>query len=191
VHSDEQQSALALQVLPAVLHDVFSAAHVPPEQLPLQHSPSAAQFVPSDTHVDALQEPLTQLTLQQSGPALHDAPPDRQAATVVQRLVVLSHVPEQQSLPLAHVVPAPWHPGAPPVPGALPVPGAPPLPAVPPDVPPATELSEPPAPASFEPPTPALPPFGPVAGESPELPHAVRKSSAAALTANKQAFPSE
>jgi hypothetical protein len=32
------------------------------------------QFPPSEMHADALQAPLTQLTLQQSGPELHDAP---------------------------------------------------------------------------------------------------------------------
>lgn len=83
VHSFEQQSALPLQTLPAVLHEVFNAAQVPVEQRPPQHSPSVAQLPPSETHADALQAPLTQLTLQQSGPALQDEPAARQTATVV------------------------------------------------------------------------------------------------------------
>jgi hypothetical protein len=84
-HSFEQQSAFALQALPAVLHDVFKAAQVPDEQRPPQHSPSAAQFPPSETHADELQAPLRQLTVQQSGPELQDEPAARQTATVVHR----------------------------------------------------------------------------------------------------------
>jgi hypothetical protein len=33
----EQQSPLPEQVFPSVLHDVLSAAHMPPEHAPLQH----------------------------------------------------------------------------------------------------------------------------------------------------------
>jgi hypothetical protein len=145
-HSDAQQSPFTLHALPAVLHAVFSGVHVPDVQRPPQHSPSAVQFPPSEMHADALQAPLTQLTLQQSGPALHDAPEGRHTATVVHTCVVPSHVPEQQSPESVHAVPAPRHPGKPPpppVPVALPVPEAPPVPDVAPvDEPPfETELS--------------------------------------------------
>ena len=46
----EQQSLLPPHVLPDVLHDGFSGAHVPPEQTPPQHSPSALHALLSDVH---------------------------------------------------------------------------------------------------------------------------------------------
>ena len=112
-HNEEQQSLFARHALPAVLHASFSGAQVPPEQTPPQHSPSVAHFPRSEMHAEALQEPFTQLTLQQSGPELHDEPAGRQAPTVVQRCVVPSHVPEQQSLELAQRLPAPRQPEEP------------------------------------------------------------------------------
>ena len=113
---------------------MFKAEQVPDEQRPPQHSPSAAQFPPSETHADALQAPLTQLTLQQSGPELQDEPASRQTATVVHTWVVASHVPEQQSPELVHVVPAPKQPGGPdpPEPETPAPPDAPPFPDAPP-----------------------------------------------------------
>jgi hypothetical protein len=44
----EQQAALDVQVLPMVLHFVFSAVHLPPPHVRLQHCPFAVQARPSD-----------------------------------------------------------------------------------------------------------------------------------------------
>jgi len=156
---------------------------------PPQHAPSPLQFPPSETHADALHAPATQLNVQQSGPELQAEPAGWQTETVVQKCVVPSQVPEQQSAESVHAVPAPRQPGEPPpppVPGVLPVPDDPPLPdEAPVDVPPVeTELSP------AEPPAPELPPLPGTAPESPELPHATPTSGAAmpAPNTNHQAF---
>jgi hypothetical protein len=39
LQSLEQQSALAVHALPEVRHEPLSGSHLPPEQLPPQHSP--------------------------------------------------------------------------------------------------------------------------------------------------------
>ena len=47
--SCEQQSPSALQGFPVVLQEVFSAAHLPPVQVPPQQSALALQAFPSGT----------------------------------------------------------------------------------------------------------------------------------------------
>lgn len=57
----EQQSPLTLQLLPAVLHDVLRAAHLPPVHVPLQHAASDEQVAPSEVHAAVAHFPPTQL----------------------------------------------------------------------------------------------------------------------------------
>jgi hypothetical protein len=70
----EQQSVFAAHGLPSVLHVALSGAHVPPEQLPPQHSALPLHAAPSAVHCCAEHLPLMQLTVQQSVFAMHDAP---------------------------------------------------------------------------------------------------------------------
>jgi hypothetical protein len=204
-HNDEQQSPFALHAFPAVLHLSFSGTQLPPEQTAPQHSPSVVHFPLSETHAEALQELLTQLTLQQSGPDLHDEPAGLQAPKVVQRCVVPSHAPAQQSLELAQGLPAPRQPGEP-LPPSRPVellPAVAPVPVVPlPDDPPEPEpFPLPPLetePSALEPPEtePSTPPCVPAAPPCPippvpellELLHAVPQSKAAAVAVTQQIF---
>jgi len=179
VHNPEQQSPLALQVLPAVLHEVLSGAQVPPEQAPPQHSPSEVQAFPSEMHAEALHDPFTQLNVQQSGPAEHVAPAAWQPVMAVQRCVLASQLPEQQSPAAVHDVPAGKHPGKPP-------PAPPVLPPVP--VPEASLPDDPDTEASPEAPLVPPPPFGPPAGTSPELPHATQYSTPQAANADHKSF---
>jgi hypothetical protein len=74
VQRPEQQSSLFPQVLPAVLHPVFSATQEPLTQLLLQHCAAPVQVAPSETQALAEHAPFTQLTLQQSPGAAQDVP---------------------------------------------------------------------------------------------------------------------
>jgi hypothetical protein len=100
VQRPEQQSVLFPQVLPAVLHPVFSAAHDPFTQLLLQHWALPVQVAPSETQAFAEQAPFTQLTLQQSPGAAHDVPAGLHLPMfAVQVSVDGSQMLEQQAAP--------------------------------------------------------------------------------------------
>jgi hypothetical protein len=71
--------AAAVQGLPTVALDALSAAHFPPTQLSLQHSPFDPQTPVSAVHAGKLHTPPTQSLLQQSASDTHAALRPRQA----------------------------------------------------------------------------------------------------------------
>jgi hypothetical protein len=70
--------AADVQGLPTVAFDELSAAHLPPTQLSLQHSPFDPQAPVSAVHAGKLHIPPTQSLLQQSASATHAALRPRQ-----------------------------------------------------------------------------------------------------------------
>jgi hypothetical protein len=102
----EQQSPLTLQVLPAVLHDVLRAAHLPPVHVPLQHAAPDEQVAPSDVHAAVAHLPPTQLRLQHCVAAVQVAPAEAQAPVLAAHVRVLpSQSCEQQSAPVLQTAP--------------------------------------------------------------------------------------
>jgi hypothetical protein len=102
----EQQSELALHALPEVRHEPLSGSHLPPEQLPPQHSPWLAQAPLSETQVFPSHTPLLQANEQQSVGALQRLPVPRHRPTVeTQVFSTESQMPEQHSFPAAHGLP--------------------------------------------------------------------------------------
>jgi hypothetical protein len=75
----EAHWAADVQGLPTVALAEFSAAHFPPTQLSLQHSPFDPQAAVSAVHVGKLHNPPTQSPLQQSALETHAALSARQA----------------------------------------------------------------------------------------------------------------
>jgi hypothetical protein len=110
----EQQSVLAAQGLPAVLHAVLRGLQIPAEQLPPQQAADEVQAALSATQVDTLDahKPPTQERLQQSVAYWHGKPGSRHSATDEPQVPVLvSQIPEQQICPPVHESPAPRQPG--------------------------------------------------------------------------------
>ncbi len=119
-HRPEQQSDAFAQVLPSVVHPVgASGVHVPPVQVPLQHSPPPAHALPLDVHAGKLHTPPVQSPLQQSTAARHAPPRFRQVAPSRPKMleslppdgpasVVASAPPSSES----RIVWLPPHPGA-------------------------------------------------------------------------------
>jgi hypothetical protein len=100
LQSAEQHCEFVLHSLPPVLHVVLSGLHWLASQRPLQHSASAAHVPRSETQTDSAQAPAMQLSVQQSVAATHGPPAAvHWEADETQVWVVLSHTPEQQSLP--------------------------------------------------------------------------------------------
>lgn len=124
--SFEQQVALVVHALPAVLHVVLSGVHFPPAQVPLQQSPFAVHAALSDVQIVAPHLPPVHESAQHSVAVVHavfaapHTPTDAEHA-----FVVPSHVPEQHSVPLAHDLPNTPQPG-PPSPPSPPLPSSPP-----------------------------------------------------------------
>jgi hypothetical protein len=107
--------AADVQGLPTVALDGLSAAHFPPTQLSLQHSPFDPQTSVSAVHAGKLHTPPTQSLLQQSASDTHAALRPRQAP-----LPTKTPTPRP---PLLVAWPAPERlPGPCPVPALLPVP---------------------------------------------------------------------
>jgi hypothetical protein len=85
----EQHSVLAAQLLPAVLHSGFSAAHEPLLQTPEQHSPSLSHDAASLVHCVLEHLKSTHENEQQSGPdpqgssAMRHSPATRAQSPVV------------------------------------------------------------------------------------------------------------
>jgi hypothetical protein len=101
VHRCEQHSVSAVQVFPAVWHAVVSATHLPEVQVPLQQSPFAAHFAPSETQALAPHFSLTQLRLQHSVADAQLAPAGaHEPVLAAQRCVFASQTSEQQSAPV-------------------------------------------------------------------------------------------
>jgi hypothetical protein len=148
----EQQSPFFVHVLPAVLHDVLSAAHLPVVHVPLQQLASEVHASVSAVHAAFAHAPATQLRLQHSVGEPHDAPAAAHAPTLDAHVfVAASQSCEQQSAPVWHNPPKRWHEG-----GETTAP--PPVPLLPPPAPPLT-LAAPPSneekPPAPEPPFPA------------------------------------
>ena len=100
-HRPEQQSALPAQVLPAVLQLLLSGVQVLfAPQVPLQHESLLAHDLPSETHCVAEHFSATQLSEQQSVPALHTSPDAEQVVVVETQPAFGSQRPEQHSGPL-------------------------------------------------------------------------------------------
>jgi hypothetical protein len=105
-HSLEQHCESAVHVLPAVVHDVFSAAHLPEVQVPLQHSPAEVHACPSTTQAFAEHVPETQDSVQQSVDAWQLAPAAEQCTrSDAQECVAASQILEQQSDAAVHASP--------------------------------------------------------------------------------------
>jgi hypothetical protein len=105
-HSFEQHWESAVHVLPAVAHDVFSAAHLPDVQMPLQHSPADLHAWPSTTHASDEHLPETQDSVQQSVEAAQLAPAAEQCTrSDAHECVAASHRLEQQSDAATHASP--------------------------------------------------------------------------------------
>lgn len=131
-HSFEQHCESDVHVLPAVVHDVPSDAHLPEVQVPLQHSPAEVQACPSTTQAFAEHVPETHDSVQHSVDALQLAPAAEQCTrSDAHECVAASHMLEQQSAAAVQASPkrrqvlTPWScvpiPPLPP-PGALPTP---------------------------------------------------------------------
>jgi hypothetical protein len=104
----EQQSAFALQALPAVWQPVLSAVHViappAPPQVPPQHCAPVVHDWPSDVHCVAPQTPPWHTSEQQSGATWQGAPPTAQWPTFDAQVCAFgSQRPEQQSAPVAQM----------------------------------------------------------------------------------------
>jgi hypothetical protein len=100
-HKFEQQSPSTLQALPAVKHEVFRAAHLPPVHVPLQHAAPDEQAAPSELHAAVAHLPPTQLRLQHCVAAVQVAPAAAQAPVLAAQVRVLpSQSCEQQSAPV-------------------------------------------------------------------------------------------
>jgi hypothetical protein len=144
----EQQSSLAEQSFPAVLHAVLRGLHVPPAQLPLQHAPLLVHAVPSDAHAVASHEFWLQLSEQQSVAAEHAPPAARQWIEVdAHACVAPSQIPEQHALPSAHEAPVTLHAAVTEEALASAPVEPPPLVAPPPDEVPLPPVTEPPQPS--------------------------------------------
>jgi hypothetical protein len=110
----EAHWAADVQGLPTVALVGLSAAHFPPIQLSLQHSPFDPQAAVSAVHVGKLHNPPTQSALQQSASETHAALSARQAP-----------------LPIKTPAPSPPEPAPPLVPWPVPEPAPCPVPALP------------------------------------------------------------
>jgi hypothetical protein len=130
-HSFEQQSEFWPHALPDVLQDVLRALHVPPAQVPPQHSALVVQFWPSDVHAPGEHVPLTHETEQHWTEVVHGEPVASQLTGAPPRQLLLfgSHSPEQHSPSPAQCPPLAAHRLEPPkLASAAPEPEAPPHP---------------------------------------------------------------
>lgn len=99
-HRPEQQSALAAQSLPAVLQALLSGVHaLSAPQLPLQHASLLVQALPSETHWLAEHFSPTQLSEQQSVPAVQAWPEVAHMLSAETQPDFGSQRPEQHSGP--------------------------------------------------------------------------------------------
>ena len=100
-HKPEQQSALPAQLLPAVLQLSLSGVQVlSAPQIPLQHEASFAHAWASETHCADEHWPPTQLSEQQSVPALHASSDAEQVVVIETQPAFGSQTSEQHSGPL-------------------------------------------------------------------------------------------
>jgi hypothetical protein len=107
-HSCEQHSELCAHALPDVLHDLPSAAQVPPEHVPLQQSAPAVHACPSEAQACVPQCPPTQASEQHSIDVVQGASAASQLTgdPPTQLPERGSHRSEQHAASLAHWEPA-------------------------------------------------------------------------------------
>jgi hypothetical protein len=106
-----QQSALAAQWLPAVLHVVLSGVHLPLPHVPLQQSAFAVHAALSDVQIVPVHLPLVHVSEQQSVFVVHAELAAPHCPTpAVHVFVAASHFCEQHSPSALHVLPDTPHP---------------------------------------------------------------------------------
>jgi len=109
-HKPEQQSELVAHSLPAVLQLVLSGVHVWfAPQAPLQQTSLLAQALLSEEHWLEEQLPATQLSEQQSVPAVHASAVPAHVVRDATQPVFGSQMPEQQSPPAWQAASTAWH----------------------------------------------------------------------------------